>query len=139
VRLRELLVRRLLILEPVEPGYVPGVLWPTPPGEEVLEDWPPIDIAGELESSIIITACRLLAPAPMTMGVSGNGTEEVDDGKGSERNVEGKMWVDCCIAGWNGSLVGVGRTLVGLPPVRDRIGGGGGEGDEGSEGNCALE
>ena len=73
------------------------------------------------------------------MGVSGNGTEEVDDEKGSEWNVEGEMWVDCCIAGWNDSLVGVGRTLVGFPPVRDRIGGGGGEGDEGSEGSCALE
>jgi len=98
-----------------------------------------MDITGELKSSIIVTACRRLAPAPITMGVAGNGTEKLDDCKGSERNVEGKIWVDCCIAGWNGSLVGVGRTLVGLPPVRDRTGGGGGEGDEGSEGICALE
>ena len=97
-----------------------------------------MDIAGELESSIIITACRRLAPAPITMGVSGNGTVEVDDWKGSERNVEGKIWGDCCNAGWNCCLVGVGRTLVGLP-VRDRTGGGGGEDGEGSERGCALE
>ena len=133
MRLRELLIRRLLRFEPVEPEHVPALLWPTP-GDEVLEDGPPMDIAGELESSIIITACRRFAPAPITIGVSWNG-EGVEDGGSSERNVEEEVCVGCCIVEWSSSFVGVGRSLVGRP--RDRVGGGG-EGDEGSEGSCML-
>jgi len=135
VRLRELLIRRLLGFEPAEPEYVPALLWPGPPGDEVLEDGPPMDIAGAFESSIIITACRRFAPAPITMGVSGNWVAVLEDGGSSERNVEGEVCIGCCTVEWKSSFVGVGRTLVGRP--RDSIGGGG-EGDEGDERSCVF-
>ena len=72
-----------------------------------------MDMAGELESSIIITACRRLAPAPITMGVSGNGTE-VADWKGSERNVEGKIWV------WAGLWWAFLLYVIGLEEVEEK-------------------
>ena len=56
-----------------------------PPGEETTEEGSPIEIGEEEESSIIITACRRLAPAPMSMGVSGNVPEEAEE---SVRNVD---------------------------------------------------
>ena len=73
-----------------------------------------MDIAGELESSIIITACRHLATAPITMGVSGNGTEEVAEWKGSERNVEGKIWV------WAGLWWAFLLYVIGLEEVEEK-------------------
>lgn len=54
---------------------------PLTPGEETAEEGPPIEMAGELESSIIMTACRRFDPALITMGVSEKG--------GSERKVFG--------------------------------------------------
>ena len=53
------------------------------PGEETTEVGSAIEIGAEEESSIIMTACRRLAPAPMSIGVSGN-VEEVE-GKCSAR------------------------------------------------------
>lgn len=50
------------------------------PGEEATEVGSVIEIGAEEESSIIITACRRLAPAPMSIGVSEN-VEEVEEGK----------------------------------------------------------
>jgi hypothetical protein len=56
------------------------------PGEETMEG-SPIEIGVEEESSIIITACRRLAPAPMSIGVSGYAPEEAE-GKCSATNGE---------------------------------------------------
>jgi len=82
VRFRELRVRRLLRLDP----FVPLLLPPTPPpGEDTVEEAPPpidIAVAGDTESSILITACRRFDP--MTTGVSGKG---IGPSKGSEKNV----------------------------------------------------
>lgn len=71
------------------PIYAPAFMAPVPPGEETTEEGSPIEIGEEEESSIIITACRRLAPAPMSIGVSGNEPEEAEGEKGSVRNVEG--------------------------------------------------
>jgi len=64
----------------VLPIYVPGFMLPGP-GEETTEEGSPIEIGAEDESSIIITACRRFAPAPMSIGVSGYVPEEAEEGK----------------------------------------------------------
>jgi hypothetical protein len=53
------------------------------PGGEAREVESVIEIGVEEESSIIITACRRLAPAPMSIGVSED--VEVEEGKCSAR------------------------------------------------------
>jgi hypothetical protein len=60
------------------------------PGEEATEVGSVIEIGVEEESSIIITACRRLAPAPMSIGVSEN-VEEVEEGKCSARPPTGEF------------------------------------------------
>ena len=62
------------------PIYVPAFMLPAP-GEEATEVGSVIEIGAEEESSIIIIACRRLAPAPMSIGVSGNVPEEAEEGK----------------------------------------------------------
>ena len=52
-----------------------------------------IEIGAEEESSIIITACRRLAPAPMSIGVSGDVPEEVEEGNCSARGPPGEFGV----------------------------------------------
>jgi len=103
---------------------------PAPPGEEATEAGSPIEIGAEEESSIIITACRRLAPAPMSIGVSGNVPEEGEEGKGSARNVdEGGTFVDC-VVNWKASL---GNRCFRVAERGTFVGGGEGEG--GSEGD----
>ena len=63
------------------------------PGEETTEVGSAIEIGEEEESSIIITACRRLAPAPMSIGVSGYVPEEVEEGKCSARRPPGEFGV----------------------------------------------
>lgn len=104
------------------------------PGEETMEEGSPIEIGVEEESSIIITACRRLAPAPMSIGVSGYVPEEVEEGKCSARNVDEGTFVDC-VVNWKASLVGGNRCFR----VAQRCTCvGGGEGEEGSEGDWVL-
>jgi len=128
LRFRELLILRFTRFEPVLPTYVPGLMLPVPPGEETTEGGSPIEIGAE-ESSIIITACRRLAPAPMSMGVSGNVAGE----EGSARKVD-EGWtltlVDC-VVNWKASLVGGNRCFR----IIERTCVGGGEGEVGSEGD----
>ena len=66
------------------PIYVPAFMLPAP-GEEATEVGSVIEIGVEEESSIIITACRRLAPAPMSVGVSENVREEAEEGRCSVR------------------------------------------------------
>ena len=66
------------------PIYVPAFMLPAP-GEEATEVGSVIEIGAEEESSIIITACRRLAPAPMSIGVSENVPEEVEEENCSAR------------------------------------------------------
>lgn len=91
-RFRELRVRRLPRLDDV---LAPPFAVPVPPGDETAEEGPPMEMAGELESSIIIIACRRLDPALMMTGVSPNGMDdwECEMGNGSEINVGGGKWV----------------------------------------------
>lgn len=62
------------------------------PGEEATEVGSVIEIGAEDESSIIITACRRLAPAPISIGVSGSVPEEAG-GECSERRPPGEFGV----------------------------------------------
>ena len=91
-KFRELLVLRFPIFEPVLPIYVPAFMLPVP-GEEAMEVGSVIEIGAEEESSIIITACRRLAPAPMSIGVSGDVPEEVEEGNCSARGPPGEFGV----------------------------------------------
>ena len=126
-------VRRLPRLEDV---LAPPCAVPVPPGDETAEEGPPMEMAGELESSIIIIACRRLDPALMITGASANGMDdwECETGNGSEINVGGK-WVVWAV-GWNDSFVGVGRPLLAL--WRGAALSGGGEGDVGADGGVML-
>lgn len=74
------------------PIYVPAFILPVP-GEEAMEVGSVIEIGAEEESSIIITACRRLAPAPMSIGVSGDVPEEVEEGNCSARGPPGEFGV----------------------------------------------
>ena len=74
------------------PIYVPAFMLAAP-GEEATEVGSVIEIGAEEESSIIITACRRLAPAPMSIGVSENVPEEVEEGKCSARRPPGEFGV----------------------------------------------
>lgn len=96
-----------------------------------------MEMAGELESSIIIIACRRLDPALMMTGVSPNGMDdwECERGNGSEINVGGGKWVVWAV-GWNDSFVGVGRLLLAL--CRGAALSGGGEGDVGADGGVVF-
>lgn len=80
-----------------------------PAGEEreVEDPPPPMETGGEAESSIIIMACRRLAPAAMGIAVSGNETAEGGALAGVKPNPRGGGWV--VASGFDAE----GRDLVG--------------------------
>ena len=87
----------VLLLPTAETAPTPVVV--RPHGEETTDEGPlEMEIGDELESSIIIIACRRFVPAPMMKGVSGECecacvVDVVIVGKGSGRT-EG-FWMFC--------------------------------------------